>query len=165
MIYTAQLSFVLLDSNHAPVASGAVTDAGAEQERCWACSSASSRSSLCCSRTCAGGGAGAAAACLAAVFLAFAVGIAVFGWHNHVSWIQRLAVAESWAWLPMNASLMGMVTRLFTESIWYVPLASLSADTLRLLWLGIGGTLGLARWPRRAATIQAEAWTWISHCC
>ena len=81
----------------------------------------------------------------------------MFGWHNHVSWIQRLAVAEGWAWLPMNASLMGMLTRLFTESIWYVPLASLSAGTLRLLWLGIGGTLGLATLAATSGDDSSEA--------
>lgn len=85
----------------------------------------------------------AAGSCLATIILAFAVGLAVFGWVNHVSWYQRLAIAEGWAWLPMNASLMGMLTRLFAESIWYVPLMCLSAGTIWLMWLGIGGIVGV----------------------
>jgi hypothetical protein len=86
----------------------------------------------------------AVAACLAVVVLCFGIGVLVFGWQNHVSWHQRLASSDGWAWLPMNASLLGMLTRLFTESVWYVPFVSLSARTVWLLWLAIGVVMGLA---------------------
>ncbi|MGH7170296.1 MAG: glycosyltransferase 87 family protein [Gemmataceae bacterium] len=99
----------------------------------------------------------AAAACLIVLVLSFAVGVAVFGWLNHVSWYHRLAVSEGWAWLSMNASLMGMLTRLFSESVLFVPLACLPAGTIWLLWLGIGGTLGLATLAATSGGDSAEA--------
>ncbi len=49
--------------------------------------------------------AGLSAAC------AFLLGLAVFGPENHRSWIRVLSVAETWAWLPMNASLYGIMSR------------------------------------------------------
>ncbi|HKI34971.1 MAG TPA: glycosyltransferase 87 family protein [Gemmataceae bacterium] len=85
----------------------------------------------------------AAASCLVACAFCFAVGLLVFGGDNHVSWRGRLAISEGWAWLPMNASLMGMLTRLFTESVWYTPLAILPTGLVWLLWVGIGGALAV----------------------
>lgn len=82
-------------------------------------------------------------ACVTAGALCFAVGIAVFGWSNHVSWYHRMTVSASWAWLHMNASVMGMLSRTFTESVWYVPVTILSDRTIWLLWIGIGGALGV----------------------
>jgi dolichol-phosphate mannosyltransferase len=85
----------------------------------------------------------AVAACLGACVLCYALGVLVCGWDNHLSWRARLASSEGWAWLPMNASLMGMLTRTLTESMWYVPLAHLPPRGAWLLWLGIGGSLGV----------------------
>ncbi len=85
----------------------------------------------------------AAWSCMAVTALAFAVGVAVFGWHNHVSWRQRLAESEGWVWLPINASLMAMLARTFTESIWYDPIMVLPIRTIWILWLGLGGVWGL----------------------
>ncbi|HTU91545.1 MAG TPA: glycosyltransferase 87 family protein [Gemmataceae bacterium] len=99
----------------------------------------------------------AAASCLAGTALAFAAGVAVFGWDNHVSWRHRLAVSDGWAWLPMNASLMGMLSRTFSESVWYVPLACLPAGALWLLWLGIGGALGLVTLAATSGGSSAES--------
>jgi hypothetical protein len=99
----------------------------------------------------------AAASCLAVAALAFAVGVAVFGWDNHVSWRHRLADSDSWAWLPMNAALMGMLTRTFTESIWYVPLTCLPSVTVWLLWLSIGGALGLVTLAATSGGNSAES--------
>jgi hypothetical protein len=99
----------------------------------------------------------AALTCLAVACLCFAAGLLVFGWSNHVSWQERLATSESWAWLPMNASLMGMLTRTFTESVWYVPLAPLPAGTVWLMWLVIGGALGLLTLAATSGGASAEA--------
>ncbi len=82
-------------------------------------------------------------ACLGTCIGCYVLGVLVFGWANHVSWQRRLAESENWAWLPMNASLMGMLTRTFTESIWYVPVADLTPHAAWLLWVGIGGVLGV----------------------
>ena len=85
----------------------------------------------------------AAASCLAVVALCFAAGVLVFGWGNHLSWHGRLTDSQGWAWLPMNASLTGMLSRTFTTSVWYVPLTVLSDRTVWWLWAGVGGVLGL----------------------
>ena len=50
---------------------------------------------------------GVVAAGLTAGFC-FLLGLAVFGVENHRSWLQKLSTADSWAWLPMNASLYGI---------------------------------------------------------
>lgn len=99
----------------------------------------------------------AAAFCLAGTALAFAVGVAVFGWDNHVSWRHRLAASDGWAWLPMNAGLMGMLTRTFTESVWYVPLVCLSASTVWVLWLSLGGVMGLITLSATSGGDSAES--------
>lgn len=80
---------------------------------------------------------------LAAVVLCFVVGVLIFGWHNHLSWREKLSLTNDWAWLPANAGLMGALTRTFTESIWFTPLTILSSRTLWLVWMTIGGTMGL----------------------
>src|SRR5262249_27112577 len=98
-----------------------------------------------------------AAACLGTMALAFGVGVAVFGWDNHASWYHRLAVADGWAWLPMNASLMGMLTRTFTESVWYVPLTIVFSSAIWLLWLRIVGTLGLVTVAATSGGDSAES--------
>jgi hypothetical protein len=85
----------------------------------------------------------AAGACLAVCAACYAAGLLVFGWDNHVSWAERLRESEDWAWLPLNASLTGALTRLFSESIWYLPAAELAPRTIWLLWLVVGGVLGL----------------------
>jgi glycosyl transferase family 87/glycosyl transferase family 2 len=85
----------------------------------------------------------AAASCLATAVLCFAVGLAIFGWNNCLSWEQKLAVSENWAWLPMNASLNGMLARTFADSVWYVPLFHLPLFAVWGLWLVAGGLMGL----------------------
>lgn len=85
----------------------------------------------------------AVASCLGACVLCYALGVAVFGWESHVSWRARLAASEGWAWLPMNASLTAILTRAFSESIWYVPVVDLGTRAVWFLWLLIGGAMGL----------------------
>ncbi len=85
----------------------------------------------------------AAAACLLSCAACFGLGLLVFGWQNHLSWVACMRRSQAWAWLPMNASLLAALTRTFTESIWYVPLVTLSSRAVWLLWVGVGGALGL----------------------
>ncbi len=83
-------------------------------------------------------------ACLATVASCFAVGWLIFGADNFLSWQHKLTISDGWAWLPMNASLMAFLARTLAESFWYVPLADLAPTTLWLLWLVIGGIIGVA---------------------
>jgi hypothetical protein len=43
----------------------------------------------------------------------------VLGRENHRFWRYRVADLESWAWLFMNGSLMGMLRHTFITSVWY----------------------------------------------
>lgn len=85
----------------------------------------------------------AAFACVAVTVLCYAVGICVFGWENHLSWYRRMAISKDWAWLHINASIMGILSRTFTESVWYVPFTLLSQGVIWSLWIIVGGALGL----------------------
>jgi hypothetical protein len=73
----------------------------------------------------------------------FLLGLAVFGVENHRSWLQRLSTAHSWAWLPMNASLYGMLSRAFTDNPLFSSLARLDDSRIRTIWLCLGIPAGL----------------------
>jgi hypothetical protein len=75
-------------------------------------------------------------ACLAAGYL-------VFGPENHRSWRNVLAVADTWAWLPMNASLMGLLSRTFADNPMFTPLTVAPPDLVRTVWLCLGIPMGL----------------------
>jgi alpha-1,2-mannosyltransferase len=62
---------------------------------------------------------------LSAGGLCFLVGVLVFGWGAHVSWLHALTRSSDWAWTPMNGSLLGLFTRAFTATPYFVPLASM----------------------------------------
>jgi hypothetical protein len=85
---------------------------------------------------------GAAAAGLA-VGLSFLLGLAIFGVDNHRSWLQRLGTAHSWAWLPMNASLYGILSRALTDNPMLASLAALLENDIRTIWLCLGVPAGL----------------------
>jgi dolichol-phosphate mannosyltransferase len=78
-----------------------------------------------------------------AVGLCFGLGWLIFGSANYHDWRERLATADSWAWMPLNCSLLGMLSRTFTPNPLYAPLAQVSASTLTWLWLCLGVPLGL----------------------
>jgi hypothetical protein len=63
---------------------------------------------------------GAAAFVLAAA-LAFAIGLAVFGLASYQQWVSTLSSA-TWAWMPMNASWNGFVTRVVHGGTGVLPL-------------------------------------------
>ena len=78
--------------------------------------------------------------------LSFLVGVVIFGVESHRSWLEVLGRADSWAWLPLNASLMGMMSRVFTTTPVFTPMALLDPGQIRMAWLLLGipaGTITL----------------------
>ena len=73
----------------------------------------------------------------------FLLGLTVFGVENHRSWLQRLSMAHSWAWLPMNASLYGMLSRAFSDNPVFSSLARFDDGCIRTIWLCLGIPAGL----------------------
>jgi hypothetical protein len=76
---------------------------------------------------------------MAACFLA---GVVVFGLPNYMSWGRALSQSADWAWLGMNASLLGAFQRVFSASPSFEPLAV--APTLVCGWIPVAGVLGFA---------------------
>jgi hypothetical protein len=72
----------------------------------------------------------------ATVAACFALGLIVFGWENYLAWKARLTMAESWAWLPMNASFMGILSRTFTPNYIYAHLVTIPSGYLFIAWAG-----------------------------
>jgi len=72
---------------------------------------------------------------------AFLVGLAVFGWDAHRSWIAGLS-AVSWEWVAMNASVLGFLTRVLAPSAYYVP-ALEAPGLIGPLWLLLSGAIGV----------------------
>jgi hypothetical protein len=85
----------------------------------------------------------ATAALAGTVALCYLAGLVVFGIDNNRSWLERMRLAESWAWLPMNASIVGLLTRSFSANIWYANMGPLSPETIKVIWLALGVPLGL----------------------
>ncbi len=85
----------------------------------------------------------ATAALAVTVLLCAAAGFLVFGADNHRAWWHVLRSADNWAWLPMNASILGFLTRTFSTNPIFTPLASASPDQLRAAWLSAGIPMGL----------------------
>jgi hypothetical protein len=81
--------------------------------------------------------------CAGSALLCFALGFLVFGLESHLSWYRGLNVAVTWAWLPLNASLGGMLHRTFTENLYFTHAATLSAHDLRMLTIGLSGMAAL----------------------
>jgi len=50
----------------------------------------------------------------------FAIGLGVFGWAAHQSWLNALRSAN-WSWPPMNGSITGFFARAFAESPLFSP--------------------------------------------
>lgn len=73
----------------------------------------------------------------------FALGLLVFGVESHRSWRAALGVADSWAWLPMNASVTGFFSRCFSETTYFEPLWPVPAEGIRLATLAVSAGLAL----------------------
>jgi hypothetical protein len=76
--------------------------------------------------------------------LAFLLGLLVFGPESHHSWLRVLSRADSWAWLPLNASLYGILSRALTKNPMFTPMVVLDPGLVRLAWLALGIPAGLA---------------------
>jgi hypothetical protein len=74
---------------------------------------------------------------------AFLLGLAVFGPESHRSWLRVLSLADSWAWLPLNASLYGIISRMFMQNPIFTPIALLDPGLIRTAWLALGIPAGL----------------------
>jgi len=81
--------------------------------------------------------AGLAAGC------AFLLGLVVFGADNHRSWVRVLSLAETWAWLPMNASLYGIMSRDLLKNQGFTPVIELDPGLVRAVWLALAIPVGL----------------------
>ena len=75
---------------------------------------------------------------------AFLLGLVVFGPENHRSWLRVLSLAESWAWLPMNASLYGIMGRGLLKNPGFTPMTELDPGLVRAVWLALAIPAGLA---------------------
>jgi hypothetical protein len=73
----------------------------------------------------------------------FAAGWLAFGPANHTAWFNMLDQANQWSWLPMNASIHGMLTRTFSDNVYFAPLAELSKSGVTLWWLALGVPIGV----------------------
>ena len=75
---------------------------------------------------------------------AFLLGLVVFGPGNHRSWLRVLSLAETWAWLPMNASLYGIIGRGLLKNPIFTPMTELNSGLVRAGWLALVILAGLA---------------------
>jgi hypothetical protein len=72
----------------------------------------------------------------------FGLGLAVFGVQSHREWLALLVGAD-WAWTPMNASLLSLLSRLLAVGPVFAPLVT-APDLVRPLWAALAGAVGLA---------------------
>ncbi|MDR3633403.1 MAG: glycosyltransferase family 87 protein [Isosphaeraceae bacterium] len=100
---------------------------------------------------------GAAATAVGTAGAAFALGLLMFGVENTQMWYRGLGTVATWDWLPMNASLLGMLHRTFTKTLWYQPVVELSPAILRAAWMVIGGAIGVASLRAAPRDGSAEA--------
>jgi hypothetical protein len=82
---------------------------------------------------------------------AFLLGLVVFGVESHHSWLRMLSRADSWAWLPLNASLYGMISRLFIQNPMFTSIATLDPGVVRTAWLVLGIPAGIVALLRTLA--------------
>ena len=71
----------------------------------------------------------------------FAIGLIVFGVQAHTDWIQRLASVD-FAWLFMNTSILGMITRTFTDNPMYSVMIN-AEEVLTYVWVTLSAFLGI----------------------
>jgi hypothetical protein len=84
-----------------------------------------------------------AISCALATAGCFSLGVIVFGVEEHRAWIEGLGKADGWAWLPMNGSLWGFLTRNAGPSLFYYPALVVSTAALKWIWLSLGSVIGV----------------------
>lgn len=85
----------------------------------------------------------ASAALTVTVAVCLVSGLLVFGVENHRSWLEKLSIADSWAWLPINGSLRGLLARAFTHNLDYTAVVDLGEQPVKWIWLAVGVPFGL----------------------
>lgn len=86
---------------------------------------------------------------------AFLVGLGVFGWAAHRSWIAGLS-AVSWEWVAMNASVLGFLKRVLAPSLYYEPLLEVPG-LIAPVWLLLSGAIGVVTLAVAAADSDERA--------
>ena len=77
------------------------------------------------------------------VAAAFCLGVVIFGVESHYSWLRTLSRADSWAWLPLNASLYGTISRMFVQNPMFTSIATLDPRLVTTAWLVLGIPAGM----------------------
>jgi hypothetical protein len=101
----------------------------------------------------------ALATTVASATLCFALGLLVFGLENHLAWLERLGESAHWAWLPMNASIQGMLSRTFGENQIFTTFLNLpnpALDTIFLLAAATVGAVTFVGLPREAPPASVD---------
>ncbi|HEU5190899.1 MAG TPA: glycosyltransferase family 87 protein [Methylomirabilota bacterium] len=80
-------------------------------------------------------------ATLGAAAGAFLLGLGIFGWDAHRSWIAGLS-AVTWEWVAMNASLLGFLKRVLAPSAYYAPLFD-APGLIGPIWLLLSAAVGV----------------------
>ena len=86
---------------------------------------------------------------------AFLIGLGVFGWAAHRSWIAGLS-AVSWEWVAMNASVLGFLKRVLAPSLYYEPLLE-APGLITPVWLLLSGAIGVVTLAVAAADSDERA--------
>lgn len=81
---------------------------------------------------------------LLSALASFALGVLVFGLDNHRTWLAGVGSSDAWVWWPNNASLMAALARTFSENAMFEAVTALPMSTVKLLWVLLGGLMGLA---------------------
>jgi alpha-1,2-mannosyltransferase len=71
----------------------------------------------------------------------FAVGLLVFGVDNYQEWVRALGESSQWVWAEMNASILGLFSRMF-EVQPIVATVSVRPDLVKL-WIVAAGLVGV----------------------
>jgi hypothetical protein len=66
----------------------------------------------------------------------FLCGVLVFGLDTHWAWLHSLTAVADWAWLPLNVSVFGFLSKAFLPNLFF-PFWPLDPFVVRLLWLVI----------------------------
>jgi hypothetical protein len=92
----------------------------------------------------------------ASVVACFAVGLLVFGVQAHLDWKARLSVVENWAFMPMNASAFGALSRSLTANAVFTPIAVVPNGPIVVVWLAVAVPAALLTYAACAGETTAR---------
>ncbi len=79
------------------------------------------------------------------IVVVYLCGFMVFGKQVHLQWIEKLG-SINWYWSNLNASILGFLSRSFSQTPMYVPIIDFP-EIITPLWLILGGVItGLTCW-------------------